>query len=225
MSGCTGGAFDSGLGIAVDSAGNAYITGDTLAQDFPTTAGAYRRSYCGGGAYVTKLSVDGSALVYSTFFGCGRIIGASSIAVDAAGNAYIAGRVGIGPGMPILNAFQPTRGGGLSEGFVAKLNAAGSALEYSSFLGGGSSEGVGKIAVDAAGNAYVTGGTRSSDFPTVNPIYPNKRGGTDAFVTKIDASGKSLIYSTYLGGSDGEDGIFSGITVDAGTTAGCWIWI
>src|SRR6202158_4584712 len=153
-------------------------------------------------------------LRYSTYLGgIGDDIG-NGIAVDAAGNAYVTGDTN-SANFPLVSSSQ-TFGGGY-DAFVTKFNAAGNALVYSTYLGGsGGDEGRG-IAVDAAGNAYVTGSTTSTNFPTTaNPLQPTSGGGNDAFVTKLSATGSALVYSTYLGGNGGDLGY--GIAVDAGGT-------
>jgi hypothetical protein len=198
-----GSGNDYGAGIAVDAAGNAYVTGGGDSTDFPTTA---YFGPPGGGAFVTKFNPTGSALVYFTILG-GAAPG--GIAVDAAGNAYVTGNTG-STDFPTAHPLQPAYGGGDADAFVAKLNASGSALVYSTYLGGSGDDSAGNagafassggIAVDAAGNAYVTGSTDSTDFPTVHPLQPTYGGGGDAFVAKLNASGSALVYSTYLGGS------------------------
>src|SRR5713101_2379850 len=204
-------AYDSGSAIAVDSAGNAYVTGTTPAFDFPTV-NALQPTLAGfANAFVAKLNPAGSALVYSTFLGgssgsCdeyGFCYPASDdglgIAVDSTGNAYVTGTTP-SPDFPTVNALQPTLHG-YYDAFVAKLNAAGSALVYSTYLGGSDYDSGYGIAVDSAGNAYVSGTTSSSDFPTASPLQPALGGYQDAFVAKLDPAGSALVYSTYLGGS------------------------
>jgi hypothetical protein len=206
-----------GSAIAVDTAGNAYVTGGTSSPNFPTKNPL--QPSLGGGigdAFATKLNAAGTALVYSTFLGGSGHDGGSGIAVDAAGNTYVTGRTD-SPNFPTQNPLQPTFGGGFSDAFVAKLNPAGSALVYSTFLGGSNDAGFEErgegIAVDPAGNAYVMGRTDSADFPTQNPLQPTFGGGfSDAFVAKLNPAGSALVYSTYLGGSEGEFG--HGIAVD-----------
>src|ERR1041384_3155961 len=195
-----GSGFDQGYAIAVDALGNAYVTGQTAAIDFPTTPGAFQTNYGGGDAFVAKLNPSGSALVYSTY-----ISGASGngIAVDSAGNAYITGDAGPLTFPTTVGAFQTAPMG--YDTFVTKLNPAGSALVYSARFGGDLDDFGRGIALDGSGNAYITGWTvcRSTvcTFPTLNAFQPNFAGGNnDAFVTKIDSSGSSLIFSTYLGG-------------------------
>lgn len=195
-----GSGFDQGYAIAVDALGNAYVTGQTAAIDFPTTPGAFQTNYGGGDAFVSKLNPSGSALVYSTYLN-----GASGngIAVDSAGNAYITGDAGPLNFPTTVGAFQTAPMG--YDTFVAKLNPAGSNLVYSARFGGNLDDFGRGIALDGMGNAFITGWTvcRSTvcTFPTVNAFQPNFAGGNnDAFVTKIDSTGSSLVYSTYLGG-------------------------
>ena len=211
-----GSSEDEGNAIAVDSAGNAYITGATYSTNFPTTTGAVQVT-CGSSTncadiFVTKLSADGSTRLYSTFLGGTSGDYARSIAVASDGSAYITGRTYSATGFPTTtNAYDRSCPGVI----VVKLNAAGSALDYSSCLDGATGYG---IAIDSAGKAYVAGET-GPGFPTVHAI-DTADAGFDAFVAKIDptASGAaSLVYSTYLSGND-EDGAY-GIAVDSAGTA------
>lgn len=200
-----GSNVDQGFGIAVDSSGNAYVTGETSSHDFPTTPGAYRTIGGFDDAFVAKLDATGSGLAYSTYLGGNLQDQGKGIAVDSSGNAYVAGTTQT-PDFPITpGVFQPIFGGGSNDGFVAKLNAAGSALVYSSFLGGSSlfEEKILGIAVDSSGNAYVTGMTSSTDFPTtIGAFQPAFGGGSSrAFVAKVNSAGTNLVYSTYLGGN------------------------
>ena len=221
-----GSGTDTGNGIAVDSSGNAYVTGRTDSTDFPT-ASPIQPAHGGGtpfrDAFVTKLNAAGSALVYSTYLGgSGREEG-NEIGVDAAGNAYVTGFT-FSTDFPTASPIQPALGSSFEvDAFVTKLNATGSALVYSTYLGGSRSENGNDIAVDASGNAYVTGFTRSTDFPTVSPIQAANAGGLDVFVTKLNAAGNALVYSTYLGGSGNEFGqlgdVGAGIAVDASGNA------
>jgi streptogramin lyase len=207
-----GSSDDEGTGIALDSAGNAYVTGYTKSPDFPTLNAPQPTLHGLQDAFVVKLNAAGSDLVYSTYLGGTASDFGSSIAVDTAGSAYVTGYTQ-SPDFPMVNALQPTFPG--TTAFVAKLNAAGSALVYSTYLGGGGDRGNG-IAVDSAGNAYVTGSTQSPDFPTVNALQPTLAGGSDAFVAKLNAAGSALVYSTYLGGG-GDSG--QGIAVDSAGNA------
>jgi hypothetical protein len=205
-----GSNLDVGNGIAVDSAGNAYVVGETNSTDFPTKDPLQVANAGGGDAFVAKLNPEGSALVYSTYLGgTGGDFG-SGIAVDGAGNAYIVGGTS-STDFPTKNPLQAANAGG-TDTFVAKLNAAGSALVYSTYLGSSGDEDGRGIAVDSAGNAYVTGVTSSTDFPTKNPLQPANGGGRDVFVAKLNAAGSALVYSTYLGGTGDEDS--GGIAVD-----------
>jgi hypothetical protein len=193
--------------IAVDAAGNAYVTGSTTSADFPTTPGAFRTAGPGFiDAFVTKLNAAGSALVYSTYLGGSDADRGHGIGVDAAGNAYVMGEAVSADFPTTAGAFRPAKAGGFSDVFVTKLNAAGSAPVYSTYLGGTGSDTPGRLAVDAAGNAYVTGSTASFDFPvTPGAFQPEKAQNWDAFVTKLNATGSALVYSTYLGGTFGND--------------------
>jgi len=215
-----GGGADSGYGIAVDASGNAYITGYTYGS-FPTTAGAFQTSFGGYiDAFVAKLNADGSALVYSTYLGGSNYDGAYSIAVDASGNAYVAGYTWSSSNFPTTTgAFQTSFGGSHYDAFVTKVNVAGSALVYSTYLGGSNYDGAYSIAVDAAGAAYVTGETGSTDFPTTPGAFQTSYGGGtyDVFVTKLNAAGSALVYSTYLGGSQHDEAFGSAVDASGNT--------
>ena len=198
-----GSNYDTGVGIAVDADGAAYVTGQAGAANFPT---ANPIMACGSSrAFVTKLSGAGS-LVYSTCLGGPEWSYGIGIAVDTAGAAYVSGSTQ-GGNMGTPGAAQPNFGGGQDDAFACKLNAAGSALVYFTYIGGNAREGGHGIAVDANGAAYVGGWTSSSNFPVVNPVQATYGGGgSDAFVAKVDPAGSRLLYSTYLGGSGGEYG-------------------
>jgi hypothetical protein len=199
-----GGASDDiAYDVAVDAAGCAYVTGGTESNNYPTTPGAYDTMFNGTiDVFVTKLDGAGATLVYSTFVGNDAEEWADSIAVGAGGTAYITG-VATTAGYPVTaGSFDPTYNGN-NDAFVTKLNAMGSALVYSSFLGGFNDDMGEGIAVDAAGNAYVGGTTRSNGFPTVAGSYDvNFNGNRDAFVTKVNPAGNAMVYSTFLGGND-----------------------
>jgi len=199
--------LDLVYGIAVDSVGNAYAAGLTTSSDFPTTVGAYDTTFTGtGDAFVTELNASGTGLVYSTFLGGVNVAEAQAIAVDEAGNAYVTGLTNSSDFPTTVGAYDTTFNGGDYDAFVTKLNDSGSGLIYSTFLGGSDYDWGNGIAVDELGNAYVTGSTRSSDFPTTADAYDTIYNGTgDAFVTKLNASGTGLIYSTFLGGVDYEE--------------------
>ncbi|MBI3734395.1 MAG: SBBP repeat-containing protein [Chloroflexi bacterium] len=215
-----GSSDDWGYGIAVDASGAAYVTGYTFSSNFPTTPGAFDTRYNGDGdVFVSKLNASGTALVYSTVLG--GIIGSESglaIAVDASGAAYVTGytRSSAFPTTP--GAFDTSYNGGPYDAFVTKLNASGSALLYSTFLGGSSDDYGYGIAVDVSGAAYVTGYTASSGFPTTPGAFDTSyNGGFDVFVTKLNASGSTLVYSTFLGGSNDDWSL--GIAVDVSGAA------
>ncbi|HLJ96277.1 MAG TPA: SBBP repeat-containing protein, partial [Gemmataceae bacterium] len=201
-----GGSYeDEAYGIAVDSSGNAYVTGYTESANFPTTAGAFQTSLRGfPNAFVAKLNSSGSSLLYSTFLGGNASDQAAGIAVDAAGEAFVTGSTSSTNFPTTTGAFQSSLQGQV-DAFVTKLNALGSSLLYSTYLGGslGSGSSATGIAVDTAGEAFVTGSTFSTNFPTTAGAFQtNLQGsGTNAFVTKLNASGSSPLYSTYLGGS------------------------
>jgi len=213
-----GSNYDFGQGIAVDTAGNAYVTGYTESTNFPTMNPL--QSYNGSGGeegFVTKLNPSGSALVYSTYLGgTGGGDGAQAITVDTSGNAYVTGFAS-STDFPTVNPVQATNAGGYSDAFVAKLNPTGSALVYSTYLGGSGQDQGNSIAVDSSGNAYLIGVTFSTDFPTANPMQVALGGVQDAFVTELNASGSALVYSTYFGGSSNDSG--SGIAVDSSGNA------
>jgi hypothetical protein len=208
----------SGNGIVVDSAGNAYVTGST-GSGFPTTPGAFETACANYCIFITKLNTTGAALVYSTYIGGSEGDYGSAIAVDGDGNAYITGETYSSDFPTTPGAFQTTYGGNI-DAFVTKINSSGSALVYSTYLGGSNYDFGAGIAADSAGTAYVTGTTCSADVPTVNPLQPDYRGPGNcleldylgnAFVAEFNPTG-SAIYSTFLGGSGGEyfgDGGFS----------------
>jgi hypothetical protein len=209
---------DISYSIAIDSSGNAYITGWTSSSNYPTTLGAFDSSRSGArDAFVTKLNPSGTALVYSTYLGGGNVDEGYAIAVDSSGNAYITG-VTSSTNFPTTSGAFDTSFNGYSDFFVTKLNASGTALIYSTYLGGGNYEYGNGIAVDGLGNAYITGMTQSSNFPTTSGALDNSfNGGEDCFVTKLNASGTALVYSTYLGGEDYDNGY--GITLDGSGNA------
>jgi hypothetical protein len=228
-----GSGTERGYGIAVDGSGNAYVTGHTNSSqgnvpslnDFPTAAPfqAQNASLGNYDAFVTKLNATGSALVYSTFLGGNASdysIDGGAITVDSDGNAYVGGTTA-STNFPGANTstIQATNGGGFNDGFVVKFNALGSALLYSTYLGGNGYDEVNGIAIDTARNAYVVGYTDSPDFPTASPLQASRNGfGNDAFVSKLNAAGSALVYSTYLGGSGGSDVAYA-VAVDSGGNA------
>jgi hypothetical protein len=212
-----GSFFDAPQSLAVDQAGDAYVTGVADSCDFPTTSGSYdpvlpNCSYVSQGTiFVAKLNPEGTGLIYSTFVtGTGPPPSASfahAIAVDASGNAYVAGQSA--GGLPVTpGAYQSINNAAANHGingFILKLNAAGTGLMYSTYLGGSyGADAVYAIAIDPAGNAYVAGTALSSDFPTTTGAFQTidaTPGKPYSFVSKLNATGTALIYSTYLVGN------------------------
>lgn len=183
--------------LAVDAAGSAYVSGQTNTASYPVTSGAYKTTFSLGNSYITKLSPNGNALVYSTFAEWDTTV---ALQADSAGNLYIGGNcagIATTPGV-----FQPAilPGGGRTP-FVAKLNPVGSAMVYATLLGGSNSDEARGLAVDAAGNAYLAGKARSANFPLLTPYQSTLRGASDGFVAKLNPTGTALVYSTLLGGA------------------------
>jgi uncharacterized protein (TIGR03437 family) len=243
-----GSASDLGLALAVDSSGNAYVTGYTRSANFPTTTGAFQRTYqgaggntwnLGGDAFVTKLNAAGNGLVYSTYLGGEMDDRGSAITVDSAGNAYVAGMT-MSRKFPVTDgAFQRTYGGEggmpvhpmvgkavmlFGDAFVAKLNPAGSALSFCTYLGGNQEDAATSIAVDSSGFVYVAGGTLSPNFPVTTGVVQTKFAGYgtpgkdifrlgDGFVAKLRPDGSALVQSTFLGGS--RDDSILGLALDS----------
>lgn len=197
--------FDDGLAIVVDANGQALVTGKA-STGFPVTQGAYDTQQNGGyDMFVTKLGADGAALVYSTYLGGSGWDEGLGIDVDADGNAYVTGNVQ-SPNFPTTgNAYQRTLSGAVNA-CVTKIDPTGSALVYSTLLGGSSWTEGDALSVDAAGNAVVAGHLGSPDYPTTaGALDTTYNGSVDGFLTRVDQSGSTLVYSTYLGGS-GWDG-------------------
>ena len=203
-----GGHFNSwAQAIAVDAEGNAYVTGVAKSSSFPTFPinSVAQPNHAGlDDAFVLKLNPEGNRLVYSTFLGGTGAEQGKGIAIDGSGNAYVVGGTA-SPDFPLSNAmFSNVRTG---DAFVTKINPSGSQFIYSTYLGGSGWEEAQAVAVDTGGNAYVTGYTNSSDFPSATWI-PSQRGGTeeDAFVAKVNSSGNGLIYATILSGNRDDRG-------------------
>jgi Beta-propeller repeat/Putative binding domain, N-terminal len=220
-----GGDFvDYGKKIAADNNGNAYVTGWTGSTDFPTV-NPFQPNYAGTwDGFVSKISADGSTLLYSSYLGGNDTEDIGGIAVDSAGSAYVTG-VTQSTDFPVLNAYQPNLSGA-NDIFITKVSPSGSSLDYSTYLGGDITEVGLAIAVDAAGKAYITGDTQSDGtYPIANATQPECAetigfGCWDVVVSVLSADGLSLVYSTYLGGNDIEyiDRAFN-ITVDSTGTA------
>jgi len=208
---------DYGNGIAVDAEGNVYTTGLAASVDFPTTPGAMRPTFGGeGDAFVTKLDPSG-ALVYSTYLGGTGHEHGEQVVVDAAGSVYVTGHTR-SIDFPTTPGALQAGAGGQDDAFVAKLNATGTNLEYSSYLGGSAIDFGLAIAADGNGHAHVTGYTESVDFPVVaGAVQAASRGANDAFVAKLNATGTAAVYSTYLGGAREDYG--RGVALDANANA------
>ena len=206
---------DEAYSIAVDSSGNAYIAGHTGSSGFPATAGAFQTSLRGGtDAFAVMVNSSGSALVYATYFGGGAVDGATDIAVDSSGNAFITGYTDSTNLPTTVGAFQPSNTG-LQDAFVAKLDPTGSAAVYATYLGGTWYDVPRALAIDASWSASVAGQTDSTDFPTTPGAFQPGWGGTgDAFVARLNPAGSDLVYATYLGG-DGWNEVASGVAVNA----------
>jgi len=210
-----GNADDVAYSVALDSSGSAYVAGITQSVDFPT-ANAMQASYEGGtDVFVTKLNPAGSTLAYSTYLGAGFFEDCFSIAVDDQGSAYVAGSTESAT-FPVTSPLQISKRKG-ADVFVTKLTPSGRARVYSTFLGGNGDDRANAIAVDRMGNATITGYTLSSDFPTAEPLQVGYGGSQDAFVVRLNATGLSLLYSTYVGGGGSDTG--NAVAVDAGGNA------
>ena len=202
-------------GIAVDSSGAAYIAGGTFSTNFPLAGAVQSTNHGGQDAFVAKLSVSGAALVYSTYLGGSGAATpeeANGIAVDSSGNAYVAGVANSADFPVTAGAFQVTFKG-VSDAFVTKINAAGTAWVYSTYLGGTDLDWASAVGIDSAGNAYAAGYTSSQDFPQSNPVQAAFGGLYDAFVAKLNSSGNTVGFSTWYGGS-GSD-VVNALAVDA----------
>ncbi len=216
-----GSSTENATGIALDANGNVYVTGSTASTDFPTTAGAYKRTVNRGDAFIAKLNATGSDLVFSTLLGGSGNEICYGIAADTANNVYVTGSTTSSDFPTTAGAFQSSIRGGSFDAFVTKFNATGTQLVYSSFLGGSSNEeGLG-IAVDTGNNAYLTGYTYSANFPTTAGAYQATFNGatnlSDAFIVKVNPAGSALTYSTLLGGKAND--LANGIAIDAAGNA------
>ncbi|MDX6630120.1 MAG: hypothetical protein QOH00_2366 [Gaiellales bacterium] len=211
--------LESPRGIAVDGSGSAYVVGEELGSDFPTTAGAFRRTSAGEyDMFVTKLNPTGTALTYSTLIGGTQVDNGQGITVDAGGNAYALGFTSSTDFPTTPGAFDTTANGAF-DATVTKLNASGSALIYSTYLGGSGFDSGSDVVVDGGGNAYIAGGSGSTNFPTTPGAFDTTSDGSDAFVTKLNPAGTAALYSTIIGG-DASDSA-TGIVLD--TTGNAWL--
>ncbi|HLK48612.1 MAG TPA: SBBP repeat-containing protein [Bryobacteraceae bacterium] len=217
-----GSADDIAYGIIVDPAYNVYLTGTTTSTNFPVTSAAFQ-PHSGGGidGFVTKLAPFGGPL-YSTYIGGSGDDSPAAIAVDGAGAAYVAGATS-SSNFPTKSPFQGVFYG-KKDIFAFKMNAAGSQLVYSTYVGGSGTDTAGGVALDANGNLYIAGHSDSEDFPTVNAFAPSRKGAVNGVVTALGPAGNTLNFSTYLGGSnqDSANGIALNCTTGlsiAGNTA------
>jgi len=206
-----GSGTDFGQGIAVDSSGNAYVTGSTQSTNFPVSSNALRANINGSqDAFVTKVNFTGEQILYSTYLGGSAADVSQGITLDSSNNMYITGYT-FSSDFPLAAPYQGTIGGG-ADAFVAELNAAGSSLVFSTFLGGSSDDRAYGIALDSSNNIYITGATSSTNFPTNSAYQVSLAGTSNAFVTKFNAGGASLAYSTYLGGTGTDYGYAIAVT-------------
>ncbi|MBK9709621.1 MAG: SBBP repeat-containing protein [Acidobacteria bacterium] len=206
-----GAGTDEADSVVVDAGGSAYITGNTSSGDFNTKNPLQVNNRGGQDAFVAKVEPLGAGLVYSTYLGGRRTDVGNGIAIDGQGNAYITGSTSSSD-FNTLNPLQAAYGGGEKDAFITKINQQGSALVYSTFFGGILTDSANSIAVDSSGSCYITGVTNSVDLPVRNPLQGENRGGNEAFITKLNPQGSSVVYSTYLGGSNDDRG--AGIAVD-----------
>jgi hypothetical protein len=188
--------------IAVDSLGYAYVTGGTDSTDFPTVNPVQAHNAGATDIFLLKLSPNGGSLVYSTYLGGSGTEFAQGLAIDAATNVYLTGWTNSTTNFPTVNAIQPTFGGGSQDSFLTKINVAGSAIVYSTYLGGNNTDNGYGVAVDPLNQVYVDGYTYSTNFPTKNAFQSVYNGNNDAFVTAVNATGTAYLYSTYLGGDN-----------------------
>ncbi|MFX1252509.1 MAG: SBBP repeat-containing protein [Promethearchaeota archaeon] len=210
-----GGGEDSCWDVALDAADNIVIAGTTSSLNFPTV-NAYQNTFGGGDfdVFVAKFSADGQSLLFSTYFGGSDRDWSNDLTTDTNGNIIVTGSTS-SDDFPTMNAYQGNNNS-LIDVFVAKFSTDGQTLLFSTYLGGNANDWASGLATDANENIIVTGGTNSSDFPTANAYQGSHNGGEmDAFVTKIRTDGETLLFSTYLGGSNGGD---FGISVDVSPT-------
>lgn len=216
--GGTGSDFSNA--IAIDNAGNAYIVGYTESLNFPTNNPQQKSISGKNDLFIAKLNSTGNSLAFSTYIGGSDEDFGNAIAIDSTGNVYVTGYT-FSTNFPVANPFQSKNGNTTAnsggDAFIVKLNSQGNSLIYASYLGGMSDDMATSIAIDSENNAYITGFTNSINFPVANSIQSKSNGGFDAFLTKLNAAGNSLVYSTYFGGSDNEFG--NAIAIDKSNNA------
>ncbi|MFH0900971.1 MAG: SBBP repeat-containing protein, partial [Pseudomonadota bacterium] len=214
-----GGGTEYGEDIAVDSSGNAYVVGTTASNDFPVVVGGFDTSFGGvRDAVVAKVDVAGASpsLAWSSFLGGNGDDYGQGVFVDGSGNVYVTGGTWSTNNFPTDGGFDTTLGGS-SDAFIAKVNAGGSSLAWSSFLGGNGDDFGNGVAVDGAGNVYVAGIACSDNFPTDGGFDTSYGGACDAFIAKVIADGSSLAWSSFLGGNEVEEA--NAIALDSSANA------
>jgi hypothetical protein len=210
-----GASDDRATSIAIDSAGNAFVTGSTTSNNFPVASPAFRVATGNRDAFVFKLSSVGNSLLFSTYLGGSGVDQGTAIALDSAANVYVTGDT-TSFDFPVQSAVQGGSGGG-TDAFITKLTPAGLVL-FSTYLGGSGAEHAGAITVGSNGSIYVAGGTFSTNFPVTGAFQASNGGSQDAFVTQLSTSGSPIFRSSYLGGSGGVPGTpeeATGIAVDS----------
>lgn len=205
-----GNAADVAQDIDIDASGSPYITGYLESPQYPVLDPFMQVSGSAYDVFVAKFSPQGNRVAYYTYLGGSFIDAGTSIRVDPAGNAYVGGFTA-SPDFSTLRPAQPAFGGGFENAFIAKLNPQGR-LIYATYLGGNNQERVHGLAVDAAGQVYLSGFTWSKNFPVVNAVQPRMSGQPDAFVAKLSAQGDRFLFATYLGGSAADYG--QGLALD-----------
>ncbi len=198
-----GSGQDYGLNIDVDTLGDAYVIGTTFSANFPTVNPLLGSYQAGIDVFVAKLSRAGNSLIYGTYLGGNSDELGWGIEVNTDGEVYLTGATSSAD-FPTSNPFQWALQGS-SDVFVSKLSGTGDSLIFSTYLGGSAGDAGSSIVVDASGASYLTGSTRSTNFPTLNPYQEANHGGSDAFITKLSSAGNTLVYSTYLGGSESDE--------------------
>ena len=201
-----GSGGDQAYAIAIDSSFNAYVAGITASVNFPTTPGGEQTTNAGGGdVFLTEFNPTGTGVIFSVYLGGSGADTPSEILLGSTGNIYVVGST-FSPNFPTTSGVpQPTYGGN-GDAFLTELSPSGSSLVYSTYLGGSGADYGMAMALDGAGDVFLTGSTTSNDFPTVNPLQLGNDGASDVFVAEVNPTGNALLYSTYLGGSNADYG-------------------